>query len=158
MIPSTRIVDTGASVIGRCRVEVLGIIDFTRVLGKRTPNLAIQSHMFNRTTNFTWERGIRIYSIHIHTVQHLSHSINFSRKQSKFINFKLTSNPLGLALFGSPLKIVERHLLNQIIGLIFSLIHQSSSCRCINSGPYRLGHTIVESLNNHPSLKAMLRA
>jgi len=74
------------------------------------------------------------------------------------INFKLTSNPLGLALFVGPLNIVERYLLNQIVGLVFSLIHQISPYYSINSGPYRLGYTIVESLNNHPSFKAMVRA
>jgi len=93
-------------VICQSRVEVLDIINFTRFMEKRTPNLTIQSHMFNRTTNFTWERGIKSHSIHIHMVQPLSHSINFSRKQSKCINFKLTSNPLRLASFGGPLETI----------------------------------------------------
>lgn len=70
----------------------------------------------------------------------------------------LTFNSLGLVLFVGPLKIVERHLRNQIVRLVLSLIHQGSPYRCINSGPYRLGHSIGESLNNHPSLKAMVRA
>jgi len=124
MIPLTRIIGIRVRVIGRSRVEVLDIIDFTRVLEKRTPNLTIQSHMFNRTINFTWGRGNRIHSINIHTVQPLSHSINFSRKQSKCINFKLISNPFRLASFGRPSEIVERLLLNQIIGLVFNFIHQ----------------------------------
>jgi len=96
--------------------------------------------------------------LYIHRIQPLSHSLNFSIQQSKCIIFKLTSNPLGLASLGGPLNILEHHLVNQIIGLVFSLIHQSSCSRRINSGPYRLGHTIVESLNNHPLLKVMVRA
>jgi len=106
MVPPTRIVGTQVRVISQSLVEVLDIIDFARVLKKRTPNLTIQSHMFNRTTNVTWGRGTRIHSIHIHVVQPLSHSINISRKQNKCINFKLTSNSLGLASFGGPLEII----------------------------------------------------
>ena len=106
MISPTQNVYIRASAIGRCWVEVLDIIDFTRVLEKRTPNLTIQGHMFNRTTNFIWGRGSTIHNINIYTVQPLSYSINFSRKQSKCINFKVTSNPLRLASFGGALEIV----------------------------------------------------
>jgi len=41
MIPPTRVVGIGIWIIGRSRVEVIDIVDFTSVLGKRTPNLAI---------------------------------------------------------------------------------------------------------------------
>jgi len=97
----------------------------------------------------------QIHSINIYMVQPLSHRINFSKKKTKCINFKLTSNLFGLASFGGPLEIIECYLLNQIIGLIFSFIHQDSSYRHIDSGPYRLVHTIIKSLNNRPSLKTM---
>jgi len=56
------------------------------------------------------------------------------------------------------LKIIERHILDQIIGLILSLIHQGSPCCYIKRRPYRLGHAIVEGLDNHPFSKAMVRA
>jgi len=69
MIRATRIIGTRVNMIGWCRFEVLDIIDFTGVMGKGTPNVTIQRHMFNRTTNFTWGRGARIHNINIHTVQ-----------------------------------------------------------------------------------------
>jgi len=52
---------TRVRVIGWSRAEVLNIVNFTRALGKGAPNLAIQSYMLNRTTNFTRGRGIRIH-------------------------------------------------------------------------------------------------
>ena len=109
---SIQVVGTRARVIGRSRVEVLNVVSFTRALGKRTPNLTIQSHMLNRTTNFTMGRCTRIHNINIHSIQSLSNSIYFSGKQSKRINFNLTSNPFGLASFSGPLKIGKRHLFN----------------------------------------------
>jgi len=53
MILLTRIVASGVRVISWSWVKVLDIIDFTRVLEKRTPDLIIQSDMFDKTTNFT---------------------------------------------------------------------------------------------------------
>jgi len=70
----------------------------------------------------------------------------------------LTSNLLGLGSFCGPLKVVKHHLFDQIIGFILSLAHQSSSCRRINSEPHRLGHTIIEGLDYHPTLKTMMGA
>ena len=52
MVPPTRVIGIRIWVIGRPRVEV-DIIDFISILGKKTTNLAIQSQMSNRTTNFT---------------------------------------------------------------------------------------------------------
>jgi len=82
-------------VIGRSRVKVLDIIDFTRVLEKRTLNLTIQSHMFNITTNFTWGRGTRIHNINIYTVQPLSHSINLANNKVSVSTSSLPPTHLG---------------------------------------------------------------
>jgi len=41
------IVGIRVRVIGQSRVEILNIINFIRVLGKRTPNLTVQKYMLN---------------------------------------------------------------------------------------------------------------
>jgi len=68
MVPPTRTVGPKVKVIGRSRVEILNIVHFTRVLGKRTPILTIESYMLNRTTNFTCGKGTGIYNVNIHSV------------------------------------------------------------------------------------------
>jgi len=62
-----------------------------------------------------------------------------------------TSCPLGLGSFSGPLEVVKRHLLDQIIGSILNLTHQSSSCRRINNGPHRFSQTVMEGLDYHPT-------
>ena len=68
----------------------------------------------------------------------------------------LTSNLLRLGSFCGSLEVIKRHLLNQIIGFILSLAHQSSSYSHINSGPHRLGPTVTEGLDYHPTLKTIM--
>jgi len=58
-----QIVGTRVRAVGQPWVEVLNIVNFTRVFRKRAPNLTIQSHMLNRTTNFTRGRNARIHNI-----------------------------------------------------------------------------------------------
>jgi len=41
MAPPTWVIGIGIRAIGRSRVEIINIIDFISVLGKRTPNLAV---------------------------------------------------------------------------------------------------------------------
>jgi len=41
MVPPIRVISIRIWIIGRLRVEVINIIDFISILGKRTPNLAI---------------------------------------------------------------------------------------------------------------------
>jgi len=56
------------------------------------------------------------------------------------------------------LKVVECHLLYQIVSLILRLVHQSTLCHSINHGPHGLCNSSMEFLNDHPPLKTTMRA
>jgi len=67
MILPTQMICVTVRVIGRSWVEVMNIINFIKVLGKRTLYFTVQSYMLNKTTNFTGGTGTRIHSINIHS-------------------------------------------------------------------------------------------
>ena len=60
-------------------------------------------------------------------------------------------------MFFRPLIIFKCHLLNHIVYLILHFVHQGATNRRINSRLHQVSDSVVESLDDHPPLKSMMR-